>query len=104
MKDDGYDVVSADNGPTGLALTEEVEPDVAIIDIGLPGMDGYLIARAIRSKPLGARMFVIALTGFGQLEDRQAALAAGFDAHLTKPVDLKALDQLLQTHLSNLHG
>lgn len=104
LKDDGYDVISADNGPTGLALTEEVEPDVAIIDIGLPGMDGYSIARAIRSKPLGARMFLIALTGFGQLEDRQAALAAGFDAHLTKPVDLKALESLLQTHASNLQG
>lgn len=100
LTDDGYDVVSADSGPTGLRLTEEFLPDVAIIDIGLPGMDGYTIARAIRSKPLGTRLFLIALTGFGQLEDRQAALAAGFDAHLTKPVDLKALEELLQGRVS----
>ncbi len=100
LKDDGYDVVSADNGHQGLALIEESRPDVAIIDIGLPSMDGYSIARSIHSKPIRTQMLLIALTGFGQLEDRQAALAAGFDAHLTKPVNLEELENLLQRHSS----
>ncbi len=104
LKDDGYDVLSADSGTAGLALAEESRPEVAIVDIGLPGMDGYSVARALRSKPVGTRMFLVALTGFGQLEDRQAAMAAGFDAHLTKPVDLKALEDLLQAHMSHLHS
>lgn len=102
LKDDGYDVVSANSGPTGLKLIDEFHPHVAIIDIGLPGLDGYSVARAVRAQPCGARTFLIALTGFGQVEDRQAALEAGFSAHLTKPVDLLALEELLQSHLSNV--
>lgn len=98
LTDDGYEVHSAESGPTGLAVIEESRPDTAIIDIGLPGMDGYGVARAIRSRPYGQGMFLIALTGFGQLEDRQAALKAGFDAHLTKPVNLAELENLLQNH------
>jgi two-component system CheB/CheR fusion protein len=96
LQDDGYEVASADSGHKGLALIEEFKPDVAIIDIGLPGMDGYSVARSIRSSSSGTRMFLIALTGFGQLEDRKAAQAAGFNRHLTKPVKLAELEELLQ--------
>lgn len=96
LKDDGYEVVSADSGQKGLALIEDFKPDVAIIDIGLPELDGYAVARSIRSTMMGARMFLIALTGFGQLEDRKAALAAGFNRHLTKPVNLAELEEMLQ--------
>ena len=98
LRDDGYEVASADAGHKGLALIEVFKPDVAIIDIGLPGLDGYSVARSIRSTSKGVRMFLIALTGFGQLEDRQAALAAGFNTHLTKPVKLTELEALLQQH------
>jgi two-component system CheB/CheR fusion protein len=101
LVDDGYEVISADTGSTGLASIEESRPDFAIIDIGLPGMDGYSVARTIRTSGLGNQVFLIALTGFGQIEDRQAALAAGFDAHLTKPVDLLELESLLQSQSSH---
>ena len=70
-------------------------PDVVLVDIGLPGMNGYDVARAIRSHAHGAHARLIALTGYGQEEDRRGALAAGFDRHLTKPVDYDVLKQLL---------
>lgn len=98
LKDDGYDVASADTGDEGLVLVKEFKPDVAIIDIGLPGLDGYSVARSIRTTSIGEGMFLIALTGFGQVEDREAALAAGFNSHLTKPVNLKELEEVLQHH------
>jgi CheY-like chemotaxis protein len=69
-------------------------PDVALIDIGLPGLDGYQVARALRAAE-GRRIRLIALTGYGQPEDRQRALDAGFDAHLVKPVDVDELARVL---------
>lgn len=67
-------------------MATEVAPDLALIDVGLPELDGYEVARRIRAGAGGKPMRLIAITGYGQAEDRQRALEAGFDAHLTKPV------------------
>jgi CheY-like chemotaxis protein len=82
----GHEVHSAPDGPGGLALIAAVSPDVALIDVGLPGMDGYEVARRIRADRGDDGILLIAITGYGQAEDRRRARAAGFDAHLTKPV------------------
>lgn len=91
----GLDCQSADNGSTGLSLIDDFAPVAAIVDIGLPGIDGLELARRVRKNPKHAGMYLIALTGYGQLGDRQTALAAGFDDHLVKPVDFTALQSLL---------
>ncbi len=92
-----HEVIYAATGPDGLRRARETRPDVALIDIGLPGMDGYELARGIRSDAAdwGRSVRLIALTGYGQASDQQRALAAGFDAHLLKPVDPAELRALL---------
>jgi CheY-like chemotaxis protein len=70
-------------------------PEVALIDLGLPGMDGYEVARELRSRPETKAIRLVAVTGYGQADDRRRALAAGFDQHVTKPVDASMLDDLL---------
>ena len=89
----GFDCKSAGTGHEGLALIDETRPDVAILDVGLPEMDGLELARRVRSNPTHARVHLIALTGYGQPADRTAAREAGFDGHMVKPVDP---DQLLK--------
>ncbi len=90
----GHEVRTAHDGPTTLALLPEFAADAVLLDIGLPGMDGYQIARAIRGQPAGQRMMLVALTGYGQEEDRRRSRDAGFDHHLVKPVDLDALTRV----------
>ena len=85
----GHEVVTAMNGPDALAAASKTAPAVGVLDIGLPGMDGYELARHLREICPGVRL--IALTGYGQSSDHDAALAAGFDAHLAKPVPLSTL-------------
>ncbi|MBI2891928.1 MAG: response regulator [Deltaproteobacteria bacterium] len=85
----GHDVRTALDGPTALDLAVDFRPQVALLDIGLPGMDGYEVARRLRELDDDVR--VIAVTGFSRDGDRARSLAAGFDAHLVKPVDLEAL-------------
>ncbi|HTU25970.1 MAG TPA: ATP-binding protein [Pirellulales bacterium] len=92
---EGHDVDSAEDGRDGLALIERVRPDVALIDIGLPLLNGYDVARKLRARSQGAPVLLVALTGYGQPEDRQRALAAGFDEHLIKPVNLDDLTQIM---------
>ena len=94
LEDDGHQVDDADDGPSGLARAEATAPDVVLMDIGLPGMDGYEVARRLRAG-LGARPILVALSGYGQADDRRRSLAAGFDAHLTKPVPAEALAEVL---------
>jgi CheY-like chemotaxis protein len=78
------------------ALSQAEEPfDVALVDIGLPDMDGYEVARRLRETPHGKAAHLVALTGYGQPEDRRRALEAGFDTHLVKPVDPDHLVKLL---------
>jgi CheY-like chemotaxis protein len=91
----GHDVREARDGATGLALAAESPPDVALIDIGLPDLDGYEVARRLRAAPGGRRISLVAITGYGQAEDQRRAYDAGFDAHLTKPVAPERLKQVL---------
>jgi CheY-like chemotaxis protein len=70
-------------------------PDVMLVDIGLPGMDGYEVACHVRQEPALQHVVLVALTGYGRDEDKQRALAAGFDYHLVKPVDVDALENLV---------
>jgi len=86
-----YDTTVANDGPSALALAERLTPDVVILDIGLPGMSGYDVARELRKRPSPRRLELIALTGWGSHEDKQKAMDAGFDLHLTKPVDRERL-------------
>jgi signal transduction histidine kinase len=80
----GHEVTVVDDGPSAVRVISAQKPDVALIDIGLPGMDGYEVARTLR-RELGAHVRLIAMTGYGQATDRAAALHAGFDAHIVKP-------------------
>ena len=91
----GYRVKVAHDGPSALAIAREFAPDVGLIDIGLPVMDGYELAGHLRSEPATARMRMIAITGYGQAADRGRARAAGFVEHLVKPVDLAAVKRLV---------
>ncbi|NUQ76734.1 MAG: response regulator [Polyangiaceae bacterium] len=93
----GHEVDVAADGASGVERTLALRPDVALIDIGLPGLDGYQVARKLRAelKPEEKRPKLIALTGYGQPGDKQRALDAGFDAHLVKPVDYDDLAHLL---------
>jgi CheY-like chemotaxis protein len=94
----GHDVRVAHDGPSALAQARGEPPDMVFLDIGLPGMDGYEVARRLRRQPGGGRVFLVALTGYGQEEDRRRAREAGFDAYLVKPVDPDALRELLAQH------
>jgi two-component system, sensor histidine kinase len=93
---EGHVVFDAADGVVGLALLETEHPDVAIIDIGLPGLDGHQIARRIRERPSGNAVLLLALTGYGFADDYQRSAEAGFDHHLVKPVDVGALSRLLR--------
>ncbi len=91
----GHQVSVAGNGQEGVEMAFSVRPEVALVDIGLPGMDGNEVARRIRSILGGNEISLIAMTGYGQPEDRRRALQAGFDRYLVKPVDPAVLSQLL---------
>jgi signal transduction histidine kinase len=88
-----YDVVIAHDGPSALALLDSFEPQVAMLDIGLPVMDGYELAGVLRGRVPGIKM--IAVTGYGQASDRERAQVAGFAAHLTKPVTIARVQETL---------
>lgn len=91
----GHTTCVAYDGPSALALIDSFAPDVAILDIGLPVLDGYELARRIRASEQHKGIRLFALTGYGQADDRDRALAAGFDAHLVKPVDFARLRALM---------
>jgi CheY-like chemotaxis protein len=91
----GHDVRLASAGPEALEIAPDYQPEVVVLDIGLPGLNGYEVARRLRQLPASRDALLIAVTGYGQLEDRQRSEGAGFDYHLTKPVDPEALQCLL---------
>ena len=91
----GHVVEDVGDGPSALARLQTFQPEVALIDLGLPGMDGYTLARMTREQPRGRDIRLVAVTGYGQAQDRERALAAGFDRHVTKPVDPLALERLV---------
>jgi signal transduction histidine kinase/CheY-like chemotaxis protein len=94
LKSYGHRVEVAEDGPSGVEVALASRPEFALVDIGLPGMNGYEVARAIRAS-LGKAVILAALTGYGQPGDRNRALEAGFDVHLTKPVSLEQMNELL---------
>ena len=98
----GHSVELAEDGLQAVEKALQTHPDVAFIDIGLPKMDGYDVAREIRSRPGGADLVLIAVSGYGQDEDKRKALEAGFDAHLTKPMEAGAIDKIL-SELESFH-
>ena len=89
------DVEVAFDGESALVTADTVRPQVAILDLGLPRIDGFELARRIRQRPWGQRTMLIALSGWGQDEDRRRSREAGFDLHLVKPVDTAALLKIL---------
>jgi CheY-like chemotaxis protein len=91
----GSDVRVAFNGDEALAAIAEYKPAVVLLDIGMPGMDGYEVARRIREQSEFDDVTLIALTGWGQEDDRRRSQSAGFDHHLTKPADMGAIEALL---------
>ncbi len=91
----GAEAATAYSGPDGLRAVADLRPDIVLLDIGMPDLDGYETCRRLRAEPFGQSAYIVALTGFGQVRDRERALADGFDAHLTKPADPRILQELL---------
>jgi two-component system cell cycle response regulator DivK len=83
----GYEVLTAPDGPSGIALTAQTRPALILLDIQLPGMDGYAVARALREDPSLASIPIIAVTSYAMLGDRERALASGCDGYIEKPID-----------------
>ena len=93
----GFVVATAHDGPSALTLAAHFAPDVALLDIGLPVMDGYELAGRLRAE-CGPTLVLIAITGYGQPADRARSVVAGFDHHLVKPIDLERLKEILRSH------
>jgi CheY-like chemotaxis protein len=95
----GHDVRVAYNGPNGIALTQSFDPDLVLLDIGLPGMDGYEVARRLQSEGAAdGRAIIVAVSGYGQDVDRNRARQAGFSHHFVKPVEFDTLQKLLTSY------
>jgi CheY-like chemotaxis protein len=91
----GHQTSTAFTGTSALQASEQDRPDVILLDIGLPDLNGFEVAQQIRERPWGREVTLVALTGWGQVEDRQKSKAAGFDHHMIKPVEHAALMKLL---------
>ena len=91
----GHDVLTAHDGLSALEAATTFKPDVAILDIGMPRLNGYDVARKMRAS-MGDRLLLIAMTGWGQAEDKRQAADAGFNHHLTKPIEISSLHKLLE--------
>ena len=91
----GHEVAVAYSGHDGVLAAEQYQPDVVLCDIGLPGLDGYGVARKLRANPATAKARLIAVTAYGQDEDRRRSHEAGFEQHLVKPVDPGTLQRVL---------
>jgi CheY-like chemotaxis protein len=95
LRPGGHEVRLAHNGPEALQVAQEYRPEVVILDIGLPVMSGYEVARRLRQGPQFGQALLIAVTGYGQEKDRRRSEEAGFDRHLVKPVSPEALEEVL---------
>jgi CheY-like chemotaxis protein len=93
---DGHEVIVAHDGEQALRLAERERPQAAILDIGMPQLDGYEVCRQLRTQPHGAGMLIVALTGWGQREDRARSQEAGFNAHFVKPPQHDELSGILR--------
>jgi DNA-binding response OmpR family regulator len=97
----GYDTRAAHDGPGALALARDFKPGAVLLDIGLPGKDGYQIARELRALPEMRTALLVALTGYGTDEDRQRARECGFDTLQVKPAEPAAIEALLERHFKS---
>jgi CheY-like chemotaxis protein len=93
----GHETHVVHDGLEGLAAAERLQPDVVLLDIGLPNLNGYEVGRRIREQPWGREMVLVAVTGWGQQEDRERSREAGFTSHMVKPVDPAVLMKLLES-------
>jgi CheY-like chemotaxis protein len=98
-----HEVLVAHNGEEALKIARDALPEAMILDIAMPGITGDQVARAIRREPWGARVLMVAVTGWGQAEDKERARAAGFNHHLTKPVDVDRMEKLLLDFAAERH-
>ena len=103
LKQMGAEVRVARDGPEALEAFELCRPRLVLLDIGMPGMDGYEVARRLRALPSGASTSLVALTGWGQDEDRRRTREAGFDHHLVKPADFGTLQSLIASIQGEAH-
>jgi len=97
----GHRVLRADGGKAALATARAERPDVVLLDLGMPDLDGYEAARQIRAEPWGASILLIAVSGWGRDDDQRRSAEAGFDAHLVKPVDLEELNTIIGQHIES---
>jgi CheY-like chemotaxis protein len=97
----GHRVATLTDPLMAQAAAAECRPEVCILDIGMPGMDGYQLVRRLRADPASSAALCVALSGYGQRDDRQAAFDAGFDRHFAKPVDIRQLLALLDEHAAD---
>jgi CheY-like chemotaxis protein len=95
LKFSGHEVHVAHEGEAALRLAETLRPDAVLLDVGMPGMDGYEVARRLRQRPGMKDVVIIAVTGYGAEADRRRARAAGFDHHLTKPIEVASVADLI---------
>jgi PAS domain S-box-containing protein len=93
----GHDVYAVHDGPSAIAATAQMTPDVVLLDLGLPGMDGLQVAQRLRSEPHCSHTLMVAITGYGRQQDSARMAHAGFDHHLVKPVDIAAIEALIAT-------
>jgi CheY-like chemotaxis protein len=93
----GYNVMTAYNGPDGIAAALKDNPNVALVDIGMPGMDGYEVARSLR-KTFADQLYIVAVTAWSDRETKQRCTENGFDLHMTKPVNFQALFDVIAAH------
>jgi len=100
----GHETRTANDGESAVTTAESFLPDVVLLDIGLPKLNGYEVAQRIREQAWGKAMFLIAVTGWGQEEDRRRSTEVGLDVHMVKPVEPAALERLLATLAQNRKG
>jgi len=97
LTESGHDARTAHDGPAALAAALDYQPNVVLLDIGLPGLDGYQVAKRLRQQSLLPNVVLVAMTGYGQDSDRQLAREAGFDHHLVKPARFEHIQEILAT-------
>ena len=97
LRAQGHDARAAFSGPAALEMIKDFAPEIVFLDIGMPGMDGYEVARRLRQQTAAPKMTLVAVTGWGQQEDRRRSAESGFDHHLVKPLDPHALESLIES-------
>jgi CheY-like chemotaxis protein len=97
LRASNHEVQTAHDGPAGVQAAIDFLPDVVLLDIGLPGLNGYEVAKRIRQEPALQKVVLVALTGYGQETDRQTSRQAGFNHHMVKPADFDKLQKILMT-------